>query len=455
MSCAPTTFYSHPPLTLATEGRAPMGILQRLLLGAIILEIPIQFDVSIFNDERWADLGAIGGFNFSITTICLGILYTLWLVQAAIWAPLRRQPRVYICIPLTAYMAAAAISVCSAQDTNLAMFGLFMLIQAYMIFTYVANHVATRADVALVVRLLIFSVALHGVILICLHAVGHEVRFGSIAAFIEDDLRVGGTIGHPNAAAGYFELLMAPALAVLVTPLGRPTKLLAVAAIVLGGIALFLTLSRGGWLATGISFTLFFLVAWWRRWISAWLPLGAALALLVVVAIKYDTIAARIVSNDQGSVTTRFTLIEMGKEIISNSPLTGVGVNNYAIAALQYTKLLEFRDEWFHTIHNKYLLEWSELGVFGVAAYVWFLLWTLRTGWKASQRPDPLLAPIALGLTVAVAGQMVHMMVDIFDNRPLVQTLWLCAGLIAAIYSVQMKSDSRQRGFVGETARMP
>ena len=43
-----------------------MDKLQRLLLGVIVLEIPIQVDIHLFFQERWSDLGAIGGINVSI-----------------------------------------------------------------------------------------------------------------------------------------------------------------------------------------------------------------------------------------------------------------------------------------------------------------------------------------------------------------------------------------------------
>jgi O-antigen ligase len=254
-------------------------------------------------------------------------------------------------------------------------------------------------------------------------------------------MRVGGTLVTPNAAASYLELLIAPALALLVAPVGRFTKFLTGEALVVVAVALFLTMSRGGWLASGLSVILFCLVAWRRRWISAGPALAVAMALLLITGLEYDTIAKRIVSNDQGAVSARFPLIKLSRDMIVDHPITGVGINNFAFAATQYALRTEFREAWFHTVHNKYLLEWAELGVFGLAAFVWFLLSTLRDGWKAAQRENQLLAPLALGLTVAIAGQMVHMMVDIFAGRPQVQTLWLCAGLIAAIYRVRENED--------------
>ena len=55
------------------------------------------------------------------------------------------------------------------------------------------------------------------------------------------------------------------------------------------------------------------------------------------------------------------------------------------------------------------------------------------------------MAPIALGLTLAIAGQMLHMNVDVFNSRVQVQFLWLCAALLVGISRVcelQVKSSA-------------
>jgi putative inorganic carbon (HCO3(-)) transporter len=119
--------------------------------------------------------------------------------------------------------------------------------------------------------------------------------------------------------------------------------------------------------------------------------------------------------------------------MIGDHPIVGVGSNHATVAGMQYVALPEFRSDWFYTIHNKYLLEWVELGLLGLAAFLWFLLTTIRSGWSAWRRQDHLLAPLALGLVLAIVGQMVHMSVDIFNSRPQVQSLWLCAGLVIAL----------------------
>jgi O-antigen ligase len=418
-----------------------MNNFQRLLLGVIVLEIPIQVDTYLSYQEKWAEFGAIGGFNLSITSVCLGILYAAWLVEHAAASGFPWRERLYVDWPLTTYLGVAVASCFFAENRQLALSSIALLAQAYLLHAYVANRVKSRADATFVVTMLLVALAMQGAIMLALGAVGRDVDLGPIAATVSPDFRVEGTIGSSNSAASYLALLMAPALGVLATSLHRPVKLLAIAALCLSGVALLLTLSRGGWLAAGLSVTLYCAFAVYQRRASAWLPVTVAFAALAIGGFFHQSIADRIFSDDGGSALSRLPLNQAAWQMIGDYPALGVGANNSTVVGSRYALLPEFRGEWFYATHNKYLLEWEELGLLGLAAFVWFLWSTIRTGWKTWQRQDVLVAPIALGLTVAVAGQTLHMTVDIFNNRPQVQMLWLCAGLIVALSRLEGATD--------------
>jgi hypothetical protein len=421
-------------LVVPIEHRA-MNAFERLVVSVMVLDISIQIDTYLFYRDSQADFGAIGGINVSLATICLVILYGMWFAELAVGSGTSVRERPYINVPLTVYLGIAALSCVAAQDKQLSLNSIALFIQAYLICTYVANRAVTKVDITFIVRMLLVALAVQGAIMLGLRFVGHEVQIGAIDASIFDDGRVGGTIGSPNTAGAYLELQLPLALAALATSLPRREKLLAIVAFILGGIGLEMTLSRGAWIAVGLALPAFCLVAWYRRWISAWVPVACATVAILIAAVFHDGIANRIVGNDEDSARSRITLGEMAWQIIGDYPLLGVGTNNCSVAVAHYSTMPQFRGEWQYIIHNKYLLEWVELGAAGLAAFLWFS--TLRAGWKVSNKCDQLLSPLALGLTVAIAGQMVHMMVEIFNSRPQVQSLWLCAGLIAAMGRVK------------------
>jgi putative inorganic carbon (hco3(-)) transporter len=410
-----------------------MNKLERLLLGLVVLEIPIQVDTYLFFQERWADFGAIGGINLSISTICIAALYVMWLAKYAVAAGYSGGGQLNIDYAPTAYLCLAIVSLCVAHNVPLALNSVVLLIHAYLIYVYVSNRVQSRGDVVFVVSMLLVALAMQGAIMVGLYVAGREIHLGPITGMISEDFRVGGTIGSPVTGASYLALFLAPALAVLATPISRRYKWLAGSAIVLGSVALLLTLTRGAWVAFAISVALFLLFAWYRRLVSLWMPAACVVSLVVVGIVFHESIAGRLLGDDEGSAESRVPLMHLALNMISEHPVTGVGTNNASVAGLQDMALPDFRSEWFYTIHNKYLLEWVELGVLGLAAFLWFLLSTIRSGWSTWQRNDRLLAPLALGLILAIVGQMVHMSVDVFNSRPQVQSLWLCAGLVIAL----------------------
>ena len=95
--------------------------------------------------------------------------------------------------------------------------------------------------------------------------------------------------------------------------------------------------------------------------------------------------------------------------------------------------------------HNQYLLVWAELGLGALLAFVWFLVAMARRGLACWSAGDRLLSPLALGLTVALAGRAAHMAVDLASSRALVQLLLLIAGLITALAEMAKADPARSR----------
>jgi len=89
--------------------------------------------------------------------------------------------------------------------------------------------------------------------------------------------------------------------------------------------------------------------------------------------------------------------------------LLGVGSNNFSTVMEGYVTR-ELQRDFLYTVHNKYLLVWTEVGVGGLLAYLAFLFGVLRKGWACWKSNDPLLAPLALGLRPVA--------LDIWSIRP-------------------------------------
>ena len=126
----------------------------------------------------------------------------------------------------------ASLSVFFAVDQSLAVNGIALLLQAFLLYVYVANQVNTKADVVYSSSMmLLVALLMQGAIMIALLTIGHDVEIGPVLGTFSLDHRSGGTIGSPDTAGGYLEILIVPVLAVLATPLARRYKLLAVSAV--------------------------------------------------------------------------------------------------------------------------------------------------------------------------------------------------------------------------------
>ena len=83
-------------------------------------------------------------------------------------------------------------------------------------------------------------------------------------------------------------------------------------------------------------------------------------------------------------------------------------------------------------MHNKYLLVCAETGIGGLLAFIGFLMVTIRRLWQCWKRHDHLLSPLALGFMAGTLGMMADMLVEVYRGRPVMQALFLIAGLATA-----------------------
>jgi O-antigen ligase len=211
---------------------------------------------------------------------------------------------------------------------------------------------------------------------------------------------------------------------------------------VLGGGALVLTLSRGGWLVCVISVALFSGLAWHRGWISLWRLVMMGLAGALLLGVSYTKIMERLTADDQGAAESRIPLIENALRIIGDNPILGAGANNYALLYDQYPVEITEEDEWRYTVHNKYLLVWAETGIVGLAAFLGFLFSALRQGWQCWRVGARWLSSVALALCCGLIAQMIHMMLELYNDRPQVQGMWLIAGLLVAMNLMDREADN-------------
>jgi putative inorganic carbon (HCO3(-)) transporter len=418
------------------------GSARKVLLAVLLLDIPLQLDQNFSYLDDAEEFGAIGGFSFSVTTLALVGLYAGWLVDRLVRRDRSSSVLSGLVQPFGVYLFVVTLSLIAARHVGLYSRGLFLLVQMFLVYLYLVGNVRSAQDVRFVVTWLLCGLALESVIIVGSSLAWDSFGVPGLKARVDaptDDwdmsARFGGTVGSPNNAAAYFEMLLAPAAAVLATTLGRFGKALAVVGLGLGSVALVGTFSRGGWLATALSMAIVCVALWRCGRLSRVVPWLVALGLAVALMF-HSIIAARLTGDDAGSAHVRIPLMATAFRIIADNPMLGVGANNYTAVLSDYAP--RHQHSFLYAVHNQYLLVWAETGLMGLAAFLWFLFATIRRGISVWKRSDALLAPLAFGFTAALVGHMVHMQVDQFNNRPQLQMLVTVAALIGSMSRMEL-----------------
>jgi O-antigen ligase len=435
---------------------APFAVLmsargEKGLLAVALLNIPFQIGGPLWQDEAISDLGSPGSPTLTLTTLALCGLYAGWFLRATIDKAAHPQTRWRFSLPLTIYFVVITLSASVAQRPALSFVELYLSGQMFLLFLYVANWTRTHNDVLFIVVFLLIGLTLNGAAAVVLNHVGHTIHVtGFFAQVTEGDLSVHrvGLPGSPNLAASYVATVLSLALGVLLTNLRGSVRKLACAAVLSGAVHLVLTLSRGGWLEFLTSCMIIWFFSLRRGWTSVKLPLIVFILSVIVCVLLYGHIEARLGSDEAAdSADARLPLNEIAFRMISDHPILGVGVNNFPVRLSDYVNTYNVGD-YLVTVHNNYLLIWSETGICGLVAYLWFLVAIVRQAWRCFRCGDRFVAPIALGFLGAVVGLMLHMMVDKFVEN--MDAFWVFAGLMVA-----MQDMTTAAGWASRDSRIP
>lgn len=419
-----------------SDAAADLSAWERLILAVGIIEIPVGVDKSFGHAEEHAQWGALGGLNVSVTTLCFALLYVFWLFRL-----MRRETPAptLLGIPQICYLVAVALSALAAEVRMLAVCDLFMLLQAYAIFFYIANRFERTKALSFVIGCLAVALAIQGLIMIGQKALG-ESAFGqtyqiSMVKFdVWEDGRTAGTMHSAVLAGSWLAITWLVVLPLVIAETQRERQIFWGLCLTIGMLGMLFTQTRGAVLTVGIGGAMLAAGMFRRGWLPRWFfKAGIMVALLAIIPLV-QIAQKRVIRGDEGSAESRRHLSLIAVKTISQNPVWGYGAGNCHLACLPVANSAEFRSEWYYTVHCKYLLVWIESGIFGILAFMAILASGMRDGLKAWSHRHPLLSPVGLACTTAIAGHMVHMLVDIFNSRPQVQTLWLVLGIAAATW---------------------
>ena len=238
-------------------------------------------------------------------------------------------------VSLVAFLAWCGLSIVLSDYRVLGFSSLFDLSKVSLLWFYMVARVRKEEDVDLVVRCLLFGLALQGAIGVYQAYFGFPewatpLAKGDPTTLERLDtrsfLRVGGTIGWTTVFAQYLILLIPLSLVKLVNSPTRKSALGYSVCVILSISALVFTLSRAGWvsLAVGSAITGILLLRHGGPRVRNRMIL-AFTGVLVLFLLFFPLMKERFSSDDYGSSMARLPMIRVAWNIIQQNPFLELG----------------------------------------------------------------------------------------------------------------------------------
>lgn len=415
-----------------------VGSVRKILLALIALDIPFQLDWYFGSREPVERLGAISGFCISVTLIAVVLLYAQWFAEAsekrAKPVPGRAWRDALTPFP---FLVACVISLLPALDFEVmrSFHAIFLYAQIFALYAYIVLRVSALDDIRHILLWCMIGQILQALVMYYLRIVRHSVEVASIQGMVEvagGNIRVGGTLGHPNRAAIFLVSNIVLGLGLILSDLRGSIRVAAIVSVIVALPALALTESRGGWISLAIAVTIMLVLAIKQRWVSPVPVIAVGFALALLALAFGDVVAGRFVQPDGGSTHGRIVLNRLAWLIINDYPLWGTGVNTFAVAMQGYLGP-DFNRAWVYTVHNQFLLVWAETGILGLICFAGYLLTNVIRAWRLFAHGLRSVAPIGLSVFALIIGQLPHMSVDLFNSRPEMTILALNAAMVVVL----------------------
>jgi O-antigen ligase len=342
------------------------------------------------------------------------------------------------------FLGWASVTLLWASQEGEGLSAIFRYLPNMLLLPIAYTAVRSRRDLIFVIGAIVFGAVVAAV-------------FGILqppdANFVEEGAgRATGTIGDPNelAAALVVGLALAAGLT-LYRKSSLPLRLGAALAIPLCAAAIFLSLSRGGLVALGVTLVAgTFLAGRWRYALTGILVLTALSGFVYFSQIASQAARLRVTTASGGSGRT--DLWTVAWRMIKAHPIEGVGVGSFQPASASYVLrpgTIKRADLIFSTrpkvAHNTYLQVLTEMGIPGLALFMTLVIGSVACALRAAHiwlkakntGMDALSRSVLLGLIGMLAA-------DFFITETYGKLLWTMLAIPPAMLALA-RAEQKQR----------
>jgi O-antigen ligase len=241
----------------------------------------------------------------------------------------------------------------------------------------------------------------------------------------------GSFVNRHNFAA-FMEMTIAIPLGLLVVGgIPQDKRLVYVTAILLMGVALLLSGSRGGLVSLlAMIFFAIFVTTQTRNYGSMILKIGLAIALIATIIVGASLIGGESsltrfaeTATSKDITTNRSHIWNITFEVIKNNPIFGAGIGAFGIAYTPHDTLNGL--ERVEQAHNDYLQVAADAGVIGLLIGGTFLFFLFRTGFKNAKTSNLYRKGVAVGALAGCFAILVHSLFDFVLHTTAISLLFL------------------------------
>ena len=439
------------------------GNVQRFFLATLVFTLPIQLDITIRHSGH---LGGAAGFIISLYDITLAVLYLLWISELVRNRSVKINFFPRISLPFFCLIGMATLSMANASFPGLSLFEIVQVLKMYLGFLYVANNIKSRKEIQFVVALLLLGLFLESLLGLAQYKFdrlfvpsilggAEKLRYIRLG---EPLSRVSGTWASYNDFAWYLTFMLPISMSLLFSRIRAIYKLMCGLTLIAGIATLIGTLSRAGWYSLGIAILIVSLLHFSKTKGKAGLGnfssslVGGLIIILIIVTVNprfLNIVNRRIFGEDYGAAWSRIPLMQVAYSIIRAHPLSGVGINNYTEVMQDYdTTDIRITTITRHQVHNIFLQIAAEMGVIGLAIFVWLISMVYKEGLRYIKSSENLMSAMVIGVIAGITAFLIHGLVDAASlGNHLFLIFWLFTGIIVAIRKIESEAKSPVRGY--------
>ncbi len=256
--------------------------------------------------------------------------------------------------------------------------------------------------------------------------------------------RINGLMGHPNLLSAFLALTLPIFISFLFSHRKLYLKLLSGTLVILGIIALILTLSRSGWLSFGIAIISFMIISLLhsemrKRFII--MRVVASVMIFLVLMAASGPVIKRFKESDSGATSFRLEFNKAAWKMIKARPILGFGLNSSVYHLPGYIKeqsmgaLHKRFGKVIPPVHNIYLLTWSEQGSIGFLFFIGLHIAIYKIAYRNLKNyVSDRLYTLNLGCICGLIALLVDGMASFYIRVPACgRTFWIIVAIIAAI----------------------